>query len=278
LTDKQLNNVALNTFVDMKHKLIACLTPKAGCTTWKAILANNSLDKPLADDYQIMKLHYGGLKDFNIKRLIEFNVTMRRSLLNDDSYFKFLVVRHPFDRVHSAYVNKFASNTDEGFKQVKGSQILKLFRPNVSKAELDTGEGITFQEFVRFILDPKGTDQHWDTVENLCRPCAINYHQVIKTESLGSDNNEIIREHLGPYHRGLETALNVVLGTGNVSLSPTGYPIARFQDLPPENITALVKNFQADLDNFGYDWRLDSNRTMFTSCRHGAWDRDRVCC
>ena len=57
LTLKEQRKSYAHIFVDEKHKIVACLPPKSGCTTWKAIMANNSQDKPLPPNFNTDLLH-----------------------------------------------------------------------------------------------------------------------------------------------------------------------------------------------------------------------------
>ena len=55
---------SLSMLVDDKHKLVVCVPPKSGCSTWKTILANNSAKGPLPHDFDIQSLHNGGVKRY----------------------------------------------------------------------------------------------------------------------------------------------------------------------------------------------------------------------
>ena len=82
-------------YVDDTNKVLMCTHGKAGATTWKTILANNSMKHPILNWYG--NIHYE-LKTFGIKLLGSKHFSERDIQERLQTYFKFMVVRHPFDR------------------------------------------------------------------------------------------------------------------------------------------------------------------------------------
>ena len=148
LSMKKQNLVFHNIFVDEKHKILACLPPKSGCTTWKTILANNTYETALNSNIEI---HLNLGSKFDILRLSSYNSTRRDYLLNSMEYFKFMVARHPFERVYSAYMSKLVSGTDREMQKKLGGKILNLFHPELPEKERRNGSGVTFKDFIQFI-------------------------------------------------------------------------------------------------------------------------------
>ena len=104
-------------FVNDKYKYVACLPHKAGSSSWKTILLNNSAEKPLPSDFKMEKLRKDTIvkskwepENFGIKRLSDYNGNARQRILKD--YYKFMVVRHPLDRLLSCYMDKIVGNND----------------------------------------------------------------------------------------------------------------------------------------------------------------------
>ena len=109
------------------------MPPKSGCTTWKTILVNNSGIKPLPNDFKIGKVHDGSwLKAQGIVPLMYFNKTMQRSFLTDEKFYRFMVARHPFECLYSAFVDNFVPPPDPIMKSVHGTRIRQLFHPNLT--------------------------------------------------------------------------------------------------------------------------------------------------
>ncbi|VFV32566.1 carbohydrate sulfotransferase 8 [Lynx pardinus] len=107
------------------------------------------------------------------------------------TYTKMLFVREPFERLVSAFRDKF-EHPNSYYHPVFGKAILARYRANASREALRTGSGVRFPEFVQYLLDvhrPVGMDIHWDHVSRLCSPCLIDYDFVGKFESMEEDAN-----------------------------------------------------------------------------------------
>ena len=94
------------------------------------------------------------------------------------TYTKFLFVRHPIERVISAFRNKFEKNYTSSayFKKRFGVKIMKRYRKGVSPASIpSTGHGVKFPEFVSYLIDMKKEmfNEHWALVSSLCNPCEV---------------------------------------------------------------------------------------------------------
>ena len=94
-----------------------------------------------------------------------------------ETYTKILFVREPMERMVSAYRDKF-ENPNKYYHNLFGKPIISKYRANPSAEALKTGDGVTFKEFVQYLLDvhrPVGMDIHWDQANNLCHPCLLDY-------------------------------------------------------------------------------------------------------
>ena len=273
-----------NIFVDEKHKILACIPPKSGCSTWKTILANNTFDDPLPEGFKTHSLHFGALQSkFHIYRLSEYNATLQEHMLKSDEYFRFMIARHPFERLYSAYVNKLVSGTDLAQLRYWGKIILDKLHPELPETVRNAGKGVTFEEFVHFLKEPNNykPNLHWEPIVNLCQPCLVNYDYIVKTETMDEDNEPIIIQQLLPHRRGLHTTDNVVVGgPQETSLTQQGRKMEEYQHLSEEELRFLENRFKEDLQYFGYTWRIEKNNTktgsLFSSCTHGA--TDKACC
>lgn len=127
--------------------------------------------------------------------LANFTIPEMKRMLN--TFTKFVFVRHPFERLLSAYRNKFENNyvRSSYFQSRFGRYIVKNFRPNPSKSSLDKGNDVTFTEFAAYLTAPENTtfNEHWKPVYNLCRPCLIKYDFIGKYETLYSDSDHLLK-------------------------------------------------------------------------------------
>ena len=283
-----------NLYVNQQHKLVACLPPKAGSSTWKTIIANNTRERPLPRFFDVINLHRSKKirKYYDLVRLIDFKPEERQRILEQmlysNVYIKFLVTRHPFERVYSAYVHKLKSGKDPDMQREHGSRILNKFHPELPLIMLNSGMGVTFKEFIDYIklnISSRRSFQHWDAAFDVCQPCHINYDYIVKAETMDEDNELIIKKHLGPYHRGIGTGKNIHFRAADVKqraemLTSHGRLLTHFASLNQTDIEYLVKRFQHDFRYFGYSSAVFNDNSsagvVYNSCTHGALNRQ--CC
>ncbi|XP_012586208.1 PREDICTED: carbohydrate sulfotransferase 8 [Condylura cristata] len=176
-------------FVEDRHRVLYCEVPKAGCSNWKRVLMVLAGLASSTADIQHNTVHYGSA----LKRLDTFD---RQGILHRlSTYTKMLFVREPFERLVSAFRDKF-EHPNSYYHPVFGKAILARYRANASREALRTGSGVRFPEFVQYLLDvhrPVGMDIHWDHVSRLCSPCLIDYDFVGKFESMEDDANFFLR-------------------------------------------------------------------------------------
>jgi hypothetical protein len=111
-------------------------------------------------------------------------------------FTKFIFVRHPFERLVSAYRDKLASNNSIYHRMV-GKVIVRKIRKNPSPLEM--GDDVTFPEFVTFIIGEwrdgkRRLDVHWRQIFDLCLPCEMQFHFIGKFETLNQDVDFLLRK------------------------------------------------------------------------------------
>ena len=88
--------------MDDVNKVLMCTQAKAGATTWKTILANNAMDKAMDNvNETLLKVNIHrieSLQRFGIYRLNDPQYSVLGVFHRLKTYYKFMVVRHPFDR------------------------------------------------------------------------------------------------------------------------------------------------------------------------------------
>ncbi|XP_071760814.1 carbohydrate sulfotransferase 8-like [Centroberyx gerrardi] len=177
-------------YVDDKYRLLYCAVPKVGCSNWKRVLmilggstASSIRDIP----------HNTVHTDNHLHRLQSYNRANIDRVLH--SYTKVLFVREPFERLVSAFRDKFES-PNSYYHPLFGRPIIARYRPNATLAALQTGDGVTFREFVLYLLDvhrPVGMDVHWEPVSQLCNPCLLRYNFIGKFESIEEEANFLLQ-------------------------------------------------------------------------------------
>ncbi|XP_042204802.1 carbohydrate sulfotransferase 11-like isoform X2 [Homarus americanus] len=189
-----------NLLLDERHKAIYCYVPKVACTNWKRMMMILSGRTNKVDPLNIsshVPHEEGVLTRLSVARI-------KSSLLNYKlrTYTKFLIVRHPMERLVSAYRNKLVINSTSAadFKKRFGVTIMKKYRKGSSAQKIPkNGHGVTFAEFVSYIVERKqeshqSLNEHWASYVDLCHPCTIRYNIIGKYETLEEDSEYILRK------------------------------------------------------------------------------------
>ncbi|XP_063073196.1 carbohydrate sulfotransferase 11 isoform X2 [Engraulis encrasicolus] len=180
--------------VDETHRLIYCYVPKVACTNWKRVMMVLSGEGKYTDPMQIppSEAHVPA----NLRTLSQYSIGEINRRLK--SYLKFLFVREPFERLVSAYRNKFTLRYNTSFHRRYGTKIVRRYRQNATEEALRSGADVTFREFAEYLTDPATQregplNEHWQTVHSLCHPCLIHYDLVGKYETLEEDANTVLQ-------------------------------------------------------------------------------------
>ena len=195
LRDENFSAMNQNMLFSDRASTIYCYVPKVACTNWKRVflVLEGKIENPL-DIVRKEKVHlqkYKSFKDFRNGK----EITWRQNL-----YYSFLFVRHPFERVLSAYRNKLQDPYNRQYQRMYGSTILRMFRDDLTEREYKAGKNVTFPEFVEYIIktyNEKGAkhlNEHWQIMHKLCHPCNIKYNFIGKMDSLIEDSNQVLKE------------------------------------------------------------------------------------
>lgn len=168
---------------------------QVACTNWKRVLMImigmvETKDILSIPSTLVHQQHY-------IPSLVNFTNTEVRRML--ETYTKFVFVRHPFERLLSAYKNKFEQsyNSSKYFQSRFGRKIIKTFRSNPSQHSLTNGDDVTFAEFVAYVTSKNSVfNEHWMPIDKLCEPCLVKYDFIGKYETLNTDAQYLL-EHVG---------------------------------------------------------------------------------
>ncbi|CAG9815219.1 unnamed protein product [Phaedon cochleariae] len=239
---KKLNYSELDhILVDHNFKLLYCYVPKVACTNWKRVLM------VLTGEYNVTNLldipSWQAHSEHSTVKLSELAEADIQSCLNN--YTLFLVTRHPFERLLSAYTNKFLDgySSSKYFQQRYGRHIIKTFRSHPTAAEMASGANVTFREFAHYLMkEGPTTNEHWAPVNDLCSPCALNYSFVGRHETIMEDARAVLD----------------MVGAPHIVFPVTRYAKTKerlkyfFQQLSIHEIETIYKLYEADFKLFGY--------------------------
>ncbi|XP_050427012.1 carbohydrate sulfotransferase 11 [Adelges cooleyi] len=242
----RINDTTLleHILVDNRHKLLYCYVPKVACTNWKRVfmVLSGGARAPDAARIPADVVHKPGTLD----RLSDYPAAAASEMLS--TYTKFLFVRHPFERLLSAYRNKLEQRHDSSryFQSRFGRRIVRRYRANATERSLRNGDDVTFPEFAAFVADTRDKvfNEHWAPIDQLCRPCAINYDFIGKHESLFPDSDYLLKHMVG--------VADVKFPKGPDSSTATQLN-KYFTSLDHNTILQLYSIFESDFKLFDYN-------------------------
>ena len=187
--------------VHPKFKIAYCHLAKVGSTAWKTYLINlvsNNQTKQKLLKMDTDELHIAINALFSTKN-INTNHEELSKYLQSQKYFTFAFVRHPFDRLVSAYIDKVLDTKN-------------TFYRHVSQTLLQNYGAITFENFLRFVLKSMENcnsqttkclnviDVHWQPYYQRCEFCDMKYDYIGRLETFNQDVKEVlIRGNLTEY-------------------------------------------------------------------------------
>ena len=157
------------------------------------------------------------------------------------STVSFSMVRHPFERLVSAYQDKIVDNTDPSYTHI------------ASKLKREYGE-VSFHSFALYVLDTAKhmcrppparchLDVHWRPFYARCAFCTTHYKVIAKAETFSTDLEQIGR--LAGIHF---PTLVTHHSSGDTSELAATY----FRQVPVDVVDELAHLYKPDLAMFGY--------------------------
>jgi len=160
-----------------------------------------------------------------------------------------MVVRHPFERLLSAYRDKLEDHLrgpQHGtfyYHRKFGRRIVSKYRKSNS-----TRPEPSFEEFVDYLIDTDlalYADDHWIPFYLFCTPCLVDYDFIVYFETLDEDFLLLLQR------------LNVERGPQweHSALGGSSSQVARsyFEKLSKVKVQRLFEKYRMDFQLFGYD-------------------------
>ncbi|XP_045125793.1 carbohydrate sulfotransferase 11-like isoform X3 [Portunus trituberculatus] len=235
-----LANTAIRHMVyDDKRKVIYCFIPKVASTSWKRVFLLLTQEPKRNVSKMSRQAVHGSLP------FLSSDMNKEEKLR---TYKKFMVVRHPFERILSAYRDKLEDweLADGAFpRKVKK----RIERDNPNKKPDDN---ITFTEFIRFISEPgkvvpEQRDEHWLPMHELCHPCSVQYDFISKYENLQEDSDYLLNwmDATDPKYK---------FPRPSRAFHANRYDPKYFGKLSHEEIKAFYAKYMPDFLLFNYDF------------------------
>ncbi|XP_071112147.1 carbohydrate sulfotransferase 14-like [Haliotis cracherodii] len=180
-------NISLDHVSYYKHlDLLYCHVPKAATKFWFRalhILETGQHKSP----FEIVH----GPKRLFTEQDYGTNENMRSII---QSAFKIVFARDPYQRIFSAYVDKFLSPNAMFWSF--GEKIIKKVRITQPNTTLGCGEDVKFSELIRYLIgvNPKSYDHHFRPVSLQCDVCNIQYDVIGNVETFEHDAKFIFNQ------------------------------------------------------------------------------------
>ena len=167
-----------------------------------------------------------------------------REYLKENQMLSFSFVRHPFERLVSAYNDKVLSNEGEFFR--------RKFLPALTKEWYQKNH--SFPSFVDFILNGykslKVSDVHWNPYSGNCNYCSVQFDVIGRMETFNEDVKYIFLKNNIKKDLPLAQATADKNSAKSITVTTTK---EYFKQLSKEKINDLYQFYHMDFELFGYD-------------------------
>lgn len=246
--------------VDHEYRFIYCAIPKnASSSLMKAIVtvSNSRRKKQLLNSSRDIIRNYVELN----YSLSTYTYAQARKIINSD-YFKFVIVRNPWARLVSTYLNLFVRFHEHGQPTdlVKDS-VKYIYGENVKDRD---SVKITFEEMIRYLCatEDRYLDQH--SIPQYLFLADIKYDFVARMENL-SEDLQYIKNKLSLSLELPKLNKTKYSSSPNKEQNLSKLSASKFRDwktvLPdykqfytPEIIDLVGKRYAKDIEMFGYNF------------------------
>ena len=197
-------------------------------------------------------------------------------LTQHETTSRFIIVRHPFDRLVSAFREKLERKTP--FYKMYGQEIVRIYRPEylekfganslskinnygaiipVTEGKVRTPNLPTFWEFIQWFLrnHKSHANEHWYPMSDYCSVCSMNYNYILKFEHYAEENLEFMKSiNFDQYLPQENNFHRVVNGNHQQDMSSTEITKLYFEVLSNDEILKLFEIYQSDFRLFGYSF------------------------
>ena len=272
--------IVLNCFsllVDHQHKVAFCGITKSGSSSGIAMMMNYGPNGHMAPE----KYPKGAVHSPEMKSQMGLVQEIYTDKLKN--YTKFMIVRNPFDRLVSSYLDKMQTvDTTGRFKSLR-LEISAIYG-DLKWSDLDGSleelpdVNVSFTNFMKMLLDPvvrpRMNDEHWATSALLCDPCRVHYDYIMRTESLHYDAGEFIKN---VYHKDNLQVPKVNVNR-DIEISAPGRVykkvLKQYYDSVKEiDLYQLMKKYKTDFELYGYSFNA---KTYETHCNIDS--QNGICC
>lgn len=233
-----------NFIYDEERGFVFAYVPKIACTNWKSLLRYMAGHEDWLDSRRAHDKANGGLRYLDLQG-------SDAALLDNPEIRKYAMVRDPYSRTLSAYLNKVESRlpvqpeieSEDHF--TKAVRELDRFRQEDLGA--DAFPKITFEVFLRWLQTGKSPftkDEHWALQTTLLRQPGLQFDILGRFENITEDAPRILRA------MGCDRAFP---SQHLVNFTPTDAQSKVAQYYTPATYALVDSIFVEDFEKFGYE-------------------------
>ena len=184
------------------------------------------------------------------------------------SYLKFVLVRHPFVRLKSAFSDIFVGGSRSA-EQYEDAIVHFYGREKLTW--ISGHPKITFYQFLQLIIGSKEfQDLQWKTYYSICHPCHLHYDVILKLETIQNDIRSIV-DRLKNDEFGEQSSFEVFWNTND--LLKYNVTSRVFQTVPVHLLDRILKHYKKDMRMFGYTWSDHAG----IKCKLGLSKEEKCC-
>lgn len=201
-----------------------------------------------------------------------------KALLTKNKPTTYIITRHPFDRLVSAFRDKLERHkpppVNDWYLKNYGKHIVSEFREKALQhlgkdffsSDNNFGAPIkvngnrtvdlpTFWEFVQYVKKTphQRMDEHWRPANNYCSLCTISYDYYIKFENF-DEEGKYLKTLLEPLN-GIDSS-ELALNVNPTGLKKEDLTQLYFSTLSESDVMALYKIYENDFKMFGYEFQF----------------------
>jgi hypothetical protein len=228
------------SFVDTDRRILYVRTPKAGCTAVQHFLRKLMTGDPLIFEPRVPSGTIDGTihdrAQIPVPPLTAFRGQKLREIVTGDGWFRFCVIRHPYDRFFSAWQNVVFLCALPGMERY---------------LRVDGRKYVEFSDFFTAVTeteDPNTCDVHWRAQIALVYPDDIAYTRIYNLSELSTLSGDLQRHLDGLGRREREKAPALQRFNESFSIPSDGF-------LNAEVLAGLRHFYAADFAHFGFPER-----------------------
>ncbi|KAK0076168.1 hypothetical protein PV325_012855 [Microctonus aethiopoides] len=239
-----------------KHNILFCLIRKVASTSFTKLFADFRGIHATGNYYKLINV----LAPKNVNELL--------NVIDDPTVFKFLAVRHPFERLVSFYRSRIEDNskyTDQAW--IFARKIFYITRPNLFHFNESLGNVLqqifyndrrlklvpTFKEFIIWLLrEPEEHDDpHWRQYHSHCSVCQMRLDYILKLDNYSIHDVHYIFSLMGSNKKQWKLPKLARNNKGPTNFALTCFYLSK---LSKNILSKLFERYKVDFEMFDYNY------------------------